>query len=255
MESQALRSELITLPCVRSHTLVRTSCGAWRREDILAVGACGTQTCCALLYFDATKLEGIKLAAAELRLTLQNVLPRGRGMMLRITGPDGTAREVQCCGDGPLCTDVLNLVAGHTEGLLRIAVKPDWPCGVFALIEPCCTAPCIVVTPCKERSSVMRIEQHHFDIEFDQNGTTPDINTALARQCTFYITNTGDAAFTASMLTCAEAPQWICDCGLTIGAGKTCALIAKYYGALSRIGFCAEGTGKARVSFIGQFYA
>ena len=255
MESPASRRGSIALPCVCSHTIVQTCFGTWRREDVLAAGTYGPHTCCVLLYFDAAALSDGLPGTAELHLTLQNVLPPGRGMTLCLTGQDGTARFTRICGPGPLCVNVGNLVIGHTEGLLRITLRPDWPCSALTLIEPCAPAPRIVVTPvapCGDNG--IQAEQQRFDIEFDHSASTPPIDTVLSRQCTFYVTNAGDAPFTADLETCAEAPQWVRDVRLTMAAGETRALVTKYYGAFARIKFSAAGASKAKVRFIGQYF-
>jgi len=241
------------LPCVRSHTLVRSCCCAWQRRDLLAAGACNGRVCCALLWFDASGLRGVVPGAAELRLTLCSIFPPDRDMALRIEAPEGAARIVHACGPGPLCADALGLLAGRAEGLLRIAIHSDGPCGALALIEPYAPAPCIAVTPGAAGCS-MRADQQCFDLEFEQSASLPAIDTLLARQCTFYVTNAGDSPFTADLETCAQPPHWVRDVRLSVAAGETRALVAKYYGAFVRVSFSGAEAGRAQVRFVGQYF-
>ncbi len=245
------RAPQTVLPCTCGYTLIRSGCGVRRCDDRLVAGTWGKYTYQTVLDFDATGMLAGAPVTALLCITVQRMLPCCRLATLCIEGPGNVMKEAQINRSGPQCIDISALLCQPLYGKLRFVITTAYCYSPLIFFEPVSPALCIAITH-DARCGCMNAEERTYRFDFDQTDSTPDIDTALSYQSTFFVTNGGDNSIEVCTEVSAEAIHWVQGTRLPVEMDETRALVCKYYGKYTRLRLYASGHGKAEVRFVGQ---
>jgi hypothetical protein len=155
---------------------------------------------------------------------------------------------------GWLPVDVRPLAEAAPGGALGLALTLDAPACVAFSTAPG-LAPMLSMAADSPSGCAVRVETQTWDIEFTGADASVQRRVDRMRQGTFFVSNDGDRDLAAVVETGFDGERWAPDTQKRVPPGETLALVAKYYGRFYRVTLTADGAGKVRVAFIGQYDA
>ena len=264
--------------CIDCFTVIHADSQTKVTDEFLFVGNSGINTYKAFLYIDIDELpvDTTTLQSARLRIYVQlaETEKQRYTLYLQTLTSDPSAfgivraskqEQVSVSADKDHCgwldfdiSDIVKKWCSPTSKNYGLIINTDESSSSMITFSSSVSRPEMILEISQDdplTDDTMRIIQRFWKFQFNKMDASPPINVSFINQATFFVTNKGQRSIVAIVETSSDLFHWIQDARRAVDVNKTIPLVGKYYGKYYRLRFTAVGSGKAEVSFIGQFYA